>query len=127
MNGAITTVREIPIESFSDTGKNILLEQVWTTEKEFQSAVVHLFKQLGWEIYHVSNSKHTKLSGFPDLVMRHITSNKLVALELKAEKGGIRAGQQEWIDAFASYGIPAMIARPSDWDTIVLIASNLTQ
>ena len=50
--------------------------------------------------------------GFPDLCCGR--RGQVVFLEVKSQRGQMRDGQQEWIDALPN----AYIVRPSDWDNV---------
>lgn len=74
------------------------------SERELQKAVVDMARQFGWLVHH---GKPAPIrgdrwitpvqgdSGFPDLIMsRH---GSIVIAELKAERGRLSEGQQEWM------------------------------
>jgi Holliday junction resolvase len=92
------------------------------TEAEYQAQLVQAARLLGYSVYHTTFSIGSD-RGFPDLVI--VGHNRLIVLEVKSEKGKVRPGQQEWIDAFASVpGVVARVVRPSDEDDVMAILSG---
>lgn len=58
--------------------------------------------------------------GFPDLLL--VRRGRLVALELKTQRGRVRAEQQTALDELALIpGVVAMVARPSDWEHVMKV------
>ena len=51
-------------------------------------------------------------TGFPDLVLVHRISHRMILVELKREDGRMTRGQWKWIDAAGDWGF---VWRPSDW------------
>lgn len=82
------------------------------TEKQLQQNVQATLRAFGWMSYHTWLSVRS-VAGYPDIVA--IRGNRLIAIELKSERGDVRPEQQEWLDAFAAAGSEAVIWRPSDW------------
>ena len=76
--------------------------------------------------HHTPDSRRSKGSGFPDLVLRHDEIPPYIAVfELKTKSGRIREGQPAWIEAFRRAGVPAMIARlPRDWEAAMAILTG---
>lgn len=88
------------------------------SERDWQKIVCRWAREFGWAVY------HTKLSwgsqpGFPDLVL--CRPPILMFVELKSDKGKVRAEQQEWIDRIQACGLPALIWRPADEKTVLEI------
>lgn len=90
---------------------------LWT-ERDLSSAVVQIARLGGWtHRYHVFNSKKSAF-GFPDWIF--CRDGRMLAVELKSEKGKVRPEQQEWIDVLNTVpGVQAFVWRPSMWDEIV--------
>jgi hypothetical protein len=84
------------------------------TEAELQSNVRQVARLGGFITYHTNDSRRSD-KGFPDLVMVHPMTGRVVYAELKSEKGRIRPEQQQWIDALARGGHTVHVWRPEDW------------
>ena len=88
------------------------------TEKEWQTQVVQLAKQLGWKRpYHTYNSRRSE-SGWPDLVL---VRDRIIYLELKREAGKLTTTQIEWLQALRAAGGEAYIARPRDLQSLAQV------
>lgn len=86
------------------------------SEKRFQAAVVAEAERLGWECFHVHDSRRSA-AGFPDLIL--IRAGRLIAAELKVGKNKTTAAQEAWLALFA--GVPGVTAarwRPEMWAEI---------
>ena len=79
------------------------------SEAEFQTQVISIARMYGWRVQHsravqMANGKWlTPIqgdAGFPDLLMVHPVSGKILAVELKAEKGKLSPLQKRWLMAF---------------------------
>jgi len=96
------------------------------TEAEFQAQVVELAHLLGWRVLHVRRSigkgqrwtTTTSIIGWPDLFMYHPKKKRVLALELKSEKGRETAEQVVVLNELCQSGVPALIVRPNDWDMV---------
>lgn len=93
-------------------------------EADFQKAIIDLARRLGWRVAHfrVSQTDERWMTpvaadgkGFPDLVL---VRERIVWIEVKAEKGRVRPDQVEWIDALRNAGAEVHIWRPSQWTLI---------
>lgn len=89
------------------------------TEKAWQQVILDAARWLGYECYHTAFSLKSS-PGFPDLVCAHAgPPPRLVAIEVKSERGRVTPAQARWIALFdAVPGVTAMVARPSDWDRV---------
>ena len=93
-------------------------------EKDFQKAVTHALNALGWRWYHsrpaqTSKGWRTALSGdagYPDITA--VRRDRIVFIELKAEKGRLSEEQGVWLADLGAAGAEAFCWRPSDWPTI---------
>lgn len=85
------------------------------TERQLEAAIVKLATLMGWMVYTVADSRSQRSHhpGYPDLTM--VRGDRLVVAELKSEKGRLRPGQQEWLDAFCAAGAEAYLWKPADW------------
>lgn len=97
------------------------------TEREFQGQVVELAGICGWQVLHVRRSIGTRggkagwqtttsISGWPDLFMWK--PGRVLAVELKREKGRLTEEQADVIRSLIDAGVPCEVWRPSDWDRI---------
>lgn len=91
------------------------------SEAELQSSFVQAVRDLGWEPFHVPDSRRVTSKGFPDLTLRHDSLPPYIAVfELKTANGKVREGQPLWIEAFRKAGVLAMVLRlPEDWDMAI--------
>ena len=85
------------------------------TERQLSHSIVQLATRLGWRVHTLADSRSLRCHhpGFPDLILAKGT--RLLAVELKAEKGRMRPGQQGWLDALALTGAEAYLWRPCHW------------
>jgi len=97
------------------TGSGRAILDLACDEKTFQRAVVDLATWNGWKVHWVWNSRHSP-AGWPDIFA--VRGARMVALELKTERGRITAAQEDWILTLKAAGVEAFFARPSEWDMI---------
>ncbi len=95
------------------------------TEAAFQGQVIDLARTLGWRVAHFRPAQTTRGwrtpvaadgTGFPDLIL---VRDRVIAAELKTQKGRIKDEQQAWLAAFAAAGVATYLWRPSDIDDIL--------
>jgi hypothetical protein len=94
------------------------------TERDFQRAITDTLTLFHWRWCHFRPAMtrrgwRTALSGspgFPDIVA--VRGNRILFLELKAEKGRLSDEQGRWLAALGAAGAEARCWRPSDWDAI---------
>lgn len=89
-------------------------------EKGFMGAVIQAARAFGYLVYHTHDSRKSE-EGFPDLVLCHRKTGRLVFAELKAEGEEPTLAQEDWLAALRRD--PASVAlvrcwRPSDWHEI---------
>ncbi len=92
------------------------------SEAELQSAVIELAQRLGWRVAHfrtaMSKSGHWMTpvqgdgAGFPDLIL---VRERVIAAELKGERGRMRPEQDAWLKAFFKAGIMVAVWNSRDW------------
>lgn len=95
-----------------------------TSEREFQRTVEDYANVRRWEIFHVrpaqtgsGNWVTPTRPGLPDLIL--IRPPRVVFLELKSQRGSLRAEQRFVINLLQRCpGVDAFVARPSDWDAV---------
>lgn len=94
------------------------------SEREFQRAVTDALTAFGWKWTHFRPGQtgrgwRTPLSGspgYPDVTA--VRGDRVIWLELKAEKGRATDEQEAWIAALSAAGQEARVFRPSDWPTL---------
>lgn len=96
------------------------------TEAELLTNVRKLAKLGQWLAYHTHDSRRSE-AGFPDLILCHAHTGRVVAAELKSSKGRIRPEQQRWIDALRRGGHEAVIWRPEHWQSGAIQAALLSE
>ena len=87
------------------------------TERQLTDAVVSLATLLGYLIHHdrpgrTTNSWRTAVqgtAGFPDLVLAHPSTKRVLYVELKTGNGKLSPWQVPWVDT-----LDAAVWRPSD-------------
>ncbi len=84
------------------------------SEKEFQDRVIELAQVNGWLAYHTHDARRSQ-PGFPDLVLVHARSKRILFWELKSAKGRVSVAQSAWLVALKACGLVAVVMRPSDW------------
>jgi hypothetical protein len=91
------------------------------TEVAWQRMVCDLAELRGWRWHHQHYSKRSP-AGWPDLVL--VRGPRLVAAELKSERGRVRPEQRVWLDALAAVpGVETYLWRPSAWVTVQAVLS----
>jgi hypothetical protein len=103
------------------------------TESEFKNVVISIAKRYGWLIHHDLPAQNSRGkwathiqgdAGFPDLLMVHPVSGKILAVELKAEKGKLSPLQKRWLMAFDVSATFNSVWKPSDMEYILYTLSN---
>ncbi len=96
------------------------------TEAEFQGQLIDLAHIYGWKVAHFRTARTLKGwvtpvsadgKGFPDLVM--VRGNRLIAAELKSERGKTTEEQRDWMRSLSDAGAEIYLWRPSDWTQII--------
>ena len=86
------------------------------SERTFMAALVALAEQLGWESFHVYDSRRSR-PGFPDLVL--VKPPALVLAELKVAANTTTADQDRWLALLGAVpGVRARLWRPEHWSAI---------
>lgn len=96
------------------------------TEQQWQTQVVALARQFGWEVFHAPanrpNSRgHVQniAAGWPDIVC--LGHSRALFLELKSEKGRIRPEQITTLRRLAEAGCETALWRPSDLPAVLAV------
>jgi VRR-NUC domain len=84
------------------------------SEAAFMASVRELAALTGWRVLHIYD--HCSSGGFPDLLMAR--RDRLVAAELKSERGRVRPAQTDWLAALKQTGCEVFVWRPSDWPAV---------
>jgi len=93
------------------------------TEAELLAAVIETARVLGWRTAHFRAARRAHgwstplqgdAAGFVDLVL---VRERIVAVELKTERGRLRPEQESWLEALERAGAEVHIWRPTDWTT----------
>jgi hypothetical protein len=94
---------------------------VSVSECDFQAAVIEAAQLLRWRVAHfraarIAQGWRTPVqadgAGFPDLIA--VRGTRLIAAELKSERGKLRPEQANWLEALQAAGAEARIWRPAD-------------
>jgi len=88
------------------------------TEAQLQSMVLDCARWAGYLAYHTHDSRRSR-PGFPDLVLVHTTTGRLIFAELKSDKGRIRPEQDVWLQHLGKLH-EAYLWRPVHWQTGVI-------
>ena len=91
------------------------------SEDDLLTAVMGMFRALGWLAHHVRRSDQAIQmgdAGLPDIIA--MRPPRLVVAELKKETGKATLDQMKWLEAFVAVGGEAYIWRPSDQRTGVI-------
>lgn len=88
------------------------------SERHFQAFVVKLARSFGWRVYHTYDSRRSS-PGFPDLVM--VKAGRVIAAELKADRGKTTEAQNEWLDDLHNAGVETWVWRPADKGRLALV------
>jgi VRR-NUC domain len=94
------------------------------TEREFQKALTDALSVLCWRWCHFRPAMTRKgwrtaisgAQGFPDVIA--VRGERVIFVELKAEKGRLSDAQGQWLAALGLAGQEVHCWRPSDWDVI---------
>jgi VRR-NUC domain len=95
------------------------------SEDDFQKAVTDALTLFGWRWVHFRPARtlrgwRTALSGspgYPDLTA--VRGDRVIFIELKAQRGELRDEQREWFSALGATGcVEVHCWRPSDWAEI---------
>lgn len=92
-------------------------------EDTLKSMVIELAGLTGWLCYSLRRSDRALVqgptaAGFPDLIL--VRGDRVLAVELKSEKGRLRESQKAWLDALDDTHVVSCIWRPFHWNTGVV-------
>lgn len=87
------------------------------SERQFQAQIVQLAKLHGWMVSHSWLSVHSA-AGWPDVIA--VKDGRMLAIELKSERGKLTEAQEGWLDALSEVpGVQTAVFKPHDWAEIV--------
>jgi hypothetical protein len=99
------------------------------TEREFQKAVIRTARQFGWKVWHFHDSRRsigkgvmvgdTDARGFPDLVLVHPGTGRILFRELKSDTGRMTVAQVAALADLSAAGADASVWRPRHMPVIV--------
>lgn len=96
------------------------------TEAHLQAQVIDLARFRGWRVAHFRPAMTTQGwrtavsadgAGFPDLVL--VREDRLMAVELKSERGWLTDEQAAWLLALQQAGVETHVWKPADWPAIM--------
>jgi hypothetical protein len=93
------------------------------SEQELLTCTIELAELFGWRAIHhrpaMNRRGHwstamsgTQAAGWPDLLL---CRERLIAIELKSERGTVTPDQQSWLAALGKAGVEVHLWRPADW------------
>lgn len=89
------------------------------TEAEMLIALTAAARDGGWTYHHTQRSDYGRqmgLRGFPDLILVHPRTGKLIALEVKARRGILTPEQEHWLSSLGHAGAHVAVVWPADLD-----------
>lgn len=96
------------------------------TESAWQSQVVGVARQFGWEAFHAPDNRPGRngrvqavAPGWPDLVL--LGHSRALFVELKSQTGRVRPEQTQTLERLAAAGCECAIWRPSDLATVLKV------
>jgi hypothetical protein len=126
-------LRRVGNSSSHDVAGQEVKPDLKMSEADLKEVVISVAKRYGWLIHHdlpAQNSRGRWLTnvqgdaGFPDLILLHPVSGRLLAVELKAEKGKLSPLQKRWLMAFDAGSHFNSVWKPSDMEYILYTLSN---
>lgn len=85
------------------------------SEARLQQQVIDLARWAGFLHYHTVDSRKSR-PGFPDLVLVHTRTGRVVFIELKSAIGRVSDAQQEWLTLLGKQH-EVHLWRPADWES----------
>ena len=67
------------------------------TEAQLQKMIVDLARLSGWLCFHIYDSRKSMGAGFPDLVLVHTRTGRVIFAEIKSASGRISPAQHVWL------------------------------
>jgi hypothetical protein len=91
------------------------------SEAALQALILDAARWTGWFVYHTHDSRRSQ-PGFPDLVLVHRDTGRVLFRELKTDKGKLTPAQREWL-GYLSIQHDAGVWRPADWTSGAVLAA----
>lgn len=100
------------------------------TEAQLLAAVIDLARLYAWRCLHIrpAMSRHgwrTPLQGdgvgWPDLLL--IRAERVLAVELKSDRGSLTPDQAAWLDVLYTAGVETALWRRRDWQSGHILAA----
>jgi hypothetical protein len=102
-------------------------------EASFQAVVLGVARLAGWRSLHIRPARRVDGSwrtpvggdgkGWPDLTL--VRPPRLLFVELKSERGTLRAEQRDWLDTLRLLPMAEVyLWTPADWDELVEILTG---
>lgn len=104
------------------------IAQVPLTEAQLQAAVIDTARMFGWRVAHFRPAKTSKGwrtpvaadgKGFPDLVLVHQETGRLIFAELKSDRGKPTPEQEQWLIALETTDAEVYVWSPADWPKLI--------
>lgn len=86
------------------------------SESTWKSHILRLARQCGWRAYSARYSLGCD-PGWPDLIL--CRPPRIIAVELKSDKGRVRPEQDEWLAVLEACGVKSYIWRPRDIEHVM--------
>lgn len=81
-------------------------------ESDLLAGVLDLARLLGWRTAVAGDG-----AGFPDLLA--VRGERIVAAELKADRGRVTPAQTPWLAVLAAAGVAVYVWRPADYPDVI--------
>lgn len=88
------------------------------SEAQLQQMVIDLARWAGFMHFHDNDPRRNR-AGFPDLVLVHTTTGRLIFVELKSDKGRVRPEQDVWLQHLGRCH-EVYLWRPQHWTSGVI-------
>lgn len=88
-----------------------------TVEGDHLRALTAAAREGGWFYHHTQRSDYGRqmgMRGFPDLFLVHAVTGKMIALEVKGDRGIVSPEQGAWLDALRAAGAVTAVVWPAD-------------
>jgi hypothetical protein len=86
------------------------------SEAMLQRMVIDLARWCGFLHMHIHDSRKSSGAGFPDLVLLHVRTGRVIFAELKSAEGRVTNDQQRWLTLLGKRH-EVHLWRPADWES----------
>ena len=104
------------------------------SERDFQRQVIELAQMFEWRVAHFRTALNQRGhyqtpvaadgAGWPDLVLVHERSGRILFRELKSDKGRLAQNQEDWGRWLEAAGCDWGVWKPKDLDGIAVVLSG---